>query len=169
MNLPVLGFGLVAIGRIILSQIHSRYLNQASRGVSIDGAKDIVLRYAIWYYVYPLLAFACGILMAWGIHQGSPHPEAIFIYKISFLFFFFGGIFLLYRQLTARVKISAGKLIYTEGGDRWEFLADDVTGVSLKGFAFLVNLKWQKTVKIPSTFAHSEVILAFLRHAAASK
>jgi hypothetical protein len=144
-------------------------LNQASKSISIDDTKEIVLSYAAWYYVYPLLAFGFAILMAWAIHQGSPHPESLFIYKMIFLFCLLGGSFLLYRQLTARVRISADKLIYTEGGDRLEFLADDVVGVSLSGFAFLVNLKWQKTVKIPSTFSHSEVILAFLRHAEANK
>jgi voltage-gated potassium channel Kch len=166
---PVIGFGLVVIGRIIFGRLYARFLNQSSESVLIDASEEIVLRYAIWYYIYPLLGFAGSVLMGWAIYQGSPHPESIVIYKIIFLICFFGACFLLYRQLTARVKIFSGRLTYTEGGDRWELLADDVTEVSINGFVFLVRLKWQKTVRVPATFQHSEIILAFFKQAARTK
>lgn len=162
----VIGFGLVVLVSVILGRLRTRYLEEASENVSIDVSKEIVLRYAIWYYIYPVLGFAGCVLMAWAIHVGSPYPKAILIYKIAFLFCLGGAIFLLYRQLTARVRIADKKLIYTEGGDRREISADDVVRVSTSGFAFIVGLKYQKTVKIPATFEHSEVIFAFLQRAA---
>jgi hypothetical protein len=167
MKFPVaiVGFGLVVMCRLVLSWLHSSYLRRASEGVSLKASKEIVLRYALWYYIYPVLGFAGSILMGWAIYQGSPHPESILIYKVIFWICLLGACFMLYRQLTARVKIIGDKLTYAEGGDRWEFLAENVIEVSLNGFVFLVRLKWQKTVKIPSTFAHSEIILAFLNQA----
>jgi hypothetical protein len=168
MKVPVtvVGFGMVIIGRIFLGLLRASYLKQSSEGVSIDYSKEIVLKYALWYYLFPIGCFGLSAMFGLGVLYGSPHPEAILIYNIACVFCFLGGVFLLYRQLTARVTIFGGKFTYTEGGDRWEFLADDVSEVSLNGFAFLVRLKWQKTVKVPATFQHSEIILAFLNQAA---
>ncbi len=171
MRLPatVVGFGLVVIGSAILQRLRVRHLKEASESVSIDPSKEIVLRYAIWYYIYPALGFAGCALMAWAIHAGSPYPKAILIYKIAFLFCLGGALFLLYRQLTGRVRIADKKLVYTEGGDRREISADDVVRVSTNGFKFFIGLKWQKSAQIPATFKNSEIILAFLQRAAAKK
>ncbi len=168
MKIPVTvaGFGLVVICRILLGILHARYLKQSSEDLSIDDSKEIVLKYALWYYIFPLGCFGLGAVFGIGALHGSPHPEAIAIYRLASAFCFLGGVFLLYRQLTARVRIFGGRFTYTEGGDRWEFLAADVTEVSLNGFSFLVKLKWQKTIKVPATFQHSEIILAFLKQAA---
>jgi hypothetical protein len=165
----VIGFGLVALGKVILGRLRVGYLKRASEEVSIDPAKEIVLRYAIWYYIYPLLGFVLSAMFGYGAWRGSPFPEAVIGYKILCMIALLGAFFLLYRQLTARVRILEKKLVYTEGGDRREILANEVVRVSLTGFAFIVGLNWQKTVKLPATFEHSEIILAFLRQAADAK
>lgn len=162
----VIGFGLVILGKIILGRLRAGYLARASESVSIDPSKEIVLRYAIWYYGYPLLGFVLSGMFGYGVWRGSPHPQAIIAYKIACLFCLGGALFLLYRQLTARVRITEKKLVYTEGRDRWEIDANNVCQVSTTGFTFMVSLKYQKRIKIPATFAHSEIILAFLRQAA---
>ena len=169
MRLPVtvVGFGLVVLVGIFLGRLRTRHLHEAGENVSIDASKEIILRYAIWYYGYPLLGFVLSAFCAYdALHNPDNHPREM-IGWIAFLFCLGGAIFLLYRQLTARVRIADKKLIYTEGGDRREISADDVVRVSTNGFAFIVGLKYQKTVKIPATFEHSEIILAFLQRAAA--
>jgi hypothetical protein len=103
-----------------------------------------------------------------GALQGSPHPQTILIYKILCLFFFLGGLWLLYQQWTARVKIFDGKLTYSEG-DRWEISVNEVDSVRLTGFTFIVKKRSEKIVRIPATFQHSEIILAFLKKAAVNK
>ena len=159
----VIGFGL----SVILGRLRTPHLKEASESVSIDASKEIVLRYASWYYGYPLLGFVLSAMFGYGAWRGSPHPQAVIAYKILCVLALLGAIFLLCHQLTARVRIVEKKLIYTEGGDRREIAADDVVRVSTNGFAFIVGLKYQKTVKLPATFEHSEIILAFLQRAAA--
>ncbi len=171
MNIPVtvIGFALVIFGRVILGQLRTSYLNRASEGISIDASKEIVLRYAIWYYIYPLLGFVLSGVVGVGILQGSPYPQAILIYKIAFVLFLAGSIFLLYQQLTARVKIFDGKLTFTQTRDRWEVAANEIGQVTLAGFTFIVRKRSEKVVRIPATFQHSEIILAFLKQAAVNK
>jgi hypothetical protein len=165
----VIAFGLVALGKVFLGRLRAVYLNRASENIPIDPSKEIILRYAIWYYGYPLLGFGLSAFCAYDAsHNPNNHARQIMGWAF-FLLMFLGGIFLLYRQLTARIRIAEGKLIYAEGRDRLEVLADDVVRVSMTGFAFIVGLKWQKTIKIPATFEHSEVILAFLKQAADTK
>jgi hypothetical protein len=164
----VIGFGLVALGKVILGRLRAGYLKRASEEVNVDPSKEIVLRYAIWYYIYPALGFALSAIIGADIFTQT-RVVRIRLDEVFFLFCFLGGLFLLYRQLTARIRIAERKLVYTEGRDRWEILADDVVRVSMTGFAFIVGLKWQKTIKIPATFEHSEIILAFLRQAADAK
>lgn len=167
MKFPVtaVGFGLVVIGSAILQRLRVRHLKEASKTVSIDSSKEIVLRYALWYYGYPLLGFGLSAFCAYDAsHNPNNHPRQTIGWVFSILMFL-GGVFLLYRQLTARVKIAEKKLIYTEGSDRREISADDVVRVSTNGFAFFVHLKLDKTIKIPATFEHSEIILAFLQNA----
>lgn len=168
MRIPVvaIGFGLVVLGSAILGRLRVRHLKVASESVSIEVSKEIILRYAIWYYGYPLLGFVLSAFCAYDAsHNPNNHPREM-IGWIAFLFCLVGAFFLLYRQLTGRVRIADKKLIYTEGGDRREISADDVVRVSTNGFAFFIGLKWQKSAKIPATFARSEIILAFLQRAA---
>ncbi len=166
-SVVTIGFGLVVIGRTILGFLRAVYLKQASKNVSIDASKEIVLRYTIWYYIYPVLGFAGSGLMAWGAYH-SPFPRAVQIYEILSVICLLGGLWLLYRQWTARVKIFEGKLTYTEG-DRWEISANEVDRVTLNGFTFIVKKRSEKVVRIPATFEHSEIILAFLKQAAINK
>ncbi len=170
MRLPVtvVGFGLVVIGSAILQRLRVRHLKEASESVSIDPSKEIVLRYAIWYYVYPLLCFILSAMFGYGAWRGSPHPGVVTIYKVFCMIALLGAFFMLYRELTGRVRIADKKLIYTEGGDRREISADDVVRVSTNGFKFFIGLKYQKSSQIPATFKNSEIILAFLQRAAAS-
>lgn len=167
LSVTVVGFGLVVVGSAILQRLRVRHLKEASENVSTDSSKEIVLRYAIWYYGYPLLGFVISAMFGYGAWRGSPHPEAVLIYKILCVLALLGTIFMLYRQLTGRVRIAGKKLVYTEGRDRKEISADDVVSVSTNGFKFFIGLKWQKSAQIPATFEHSEIILAFLQRAAA--
>ncbi len=167
-SVVTIGFGLVAIGRTILGFLRTSYLKQASENVSIDPSKEIMLRYAIWYYVYPLLAFGLSGFCAFDVSQNANNQARVIIGSACFLLMFLGGIFLLYRQLRARVKIFEGKLIYTEG-DRWEISANEVDRVTLNGFTFIVKKRSEKIVRVPATFEHSEIILAFLKQAAINK
>jgi hypothetical protein len=169
MKVPVvvIGLGLVVVGRTILGFLRASHLKQASEHVSIDGSQEIVLRYAMWYYIYPLLGFAWGIFFAWvALHE----PE-----RVRFRFdavlaavCLLGGFWLLYRQWNARVRILGDRLTYTEG-DRWEIAANEVSSVSLSGFTFIVRKRSDKVVRVPATFQHSEIILAFLKQAAVNK
>lgn len=168
MKIPatVIGFGLVVAGSAILGRLRVRHLKAASESVSLDASKEIVLRYAIWYYGYPILGFILSAMFAYGAWRGSPYHGVGTAYGIASLFCLGGALFLLYRELTGRVRIANKKLIYTEGGDRREISADDVVRVSTNGFTFFIGLKWQKFAKIPATFKNSEIILAFLQRAA---
>ena len=169
MKIPVvvIGFGLVVFGRAILGMMRASYLKQASANVAIDASKEVVLRYAAWYYVYPLLCFGLSAVM--GYDAFTQTNVVRFRFDVAFcLFFLLGGFWLLYRQWTARVKIFDGKLIYTEG-DRWEIAANEVNSVSLTGFTFIVRKRSDKVVRVPATFQHSEIILAFLNQAAVNK
>lgn len=162
----VAAFGFVVLGRFLLGQLHAHRLKAASESISIDASKQIVLRYAVWYYVFPLVLFILSGGFGYAASQAS-RPQAAFLQKLLCLFALLGAIFLVYRQATACVKITENKLIYTEGGDCREVAADDVVSVAIKGFNFVIRLKWQKMAIIPATFAHSEIILAFLQQAAA--
>lgn len=169
MRVPVtvVGFGLVVLGSFILGRLRVRHLQTASQTVSIDPSKEVVLHYALWYYGYPLLAFGLSAFCAYDAsHNPNNHPRET-IGWIFFIIMFLGGIFMLYRELTGRVRIADKKLVYTEGGDRREISADDVVRVSTNGFKFFIGLKYQKSAQIPATFKNSEIILAFLQRAAA--
>jgi len=96
-------------------------------------------------------------------------PEAIVIYKVACVVCLLAGIYLIVRQWTGRVTILDGTLTYKEGSDRFVVHANEVLGFSSKGFVFLVQLKSEDIVKIPATFEHSEIILAFLNQAVFSK
>jgi Positive regulator of sigma(E), RseC/MucC len=170
MKVPVtvIGFGLVVVGSAIFGQLRANYLRRISDEISVDSSKQIILRYAIWVYVVPLLALVLGVMMAWGASH-SPFPKAVLIYKIICVISFLGGIFALYRFATGRVTIFEGKLTYTEGGDRWEVSADDVRRFSFNGLTFLVKRRSDRITRIPATFQHSEIILAFLKQAAVNK
>jgi len=166
-SVVTIGFGSVVIGRTILGFLRASYLKQASENVSIDASKEIVLRYVMWYYIYPLLGFGLGTMF--GLDALNPTNSARFKFDVVFcVVSFLGGLWLLYRQWTARVKIFEGKLIYTEG-DRWEISANEVDRVTLNGFTFIVKKRSGKIVRIPATFEHSEIILAFLKRAAINK
>jgi len=169
MKVPVtvIGFGLVVIGRAILGLMRASYLKQACENVSIDSSKKIALRYVWWYYIFPVLGFAGGIFMGWeALHESNSVRLKM---DIAFcIVCFLGGLWLLYRQWTARVKIFDGKLTYTEG-DRWEISANEVDSVRLTGFTFIVKKRSEKIVRVPATFEHSEIILAFLKKAAVNK
>jgi hypothetical protein len=169
MKVPVtvIGFGLVVFGRAILGLMRASYLKQASENVSIDSSKEIALRYVWWYYIFPILGFAGGIFTGWvALHEANSVRLKM---DIAFcVVCFLGGFWLLYRQWTARVKIFAGKLTYTEG-DRWEVSANEVDSVRLTGFTFVVKKRSEKIVRVPATFEHSEIILAFLKKAAVNK
>jgi hypothetical protein len=149
-------------------QLRASYLKQASNGISIDSSKKIILRYAIWVYIVPLLGFAGSILTGWAAFH-SPFPAAILIHKIICVVCFLGAIFLFYRFGTGRVTIFEGKLTYTEGGNRREIYADDVFSFSFNGLSFLVKKKLDRVARIPAAFQQSEIILAFLKQAAVDK
>lgn len=170
MKVPVtvIGFGIFVFGSAIFGQLRASYLKQASNGVSVESSKKIVLRYAIWVYIVPVLLFVGSIMMGWGASH-SPFLNAVLIYKIICVICFLGGIFMCYRFGTGRVTIFEDKLIYTEGGDRWEVFADDVRRFSFNGLTFLVKKKSERITRIPATFQHSEMILAFLKQAAVDK
>jgi len=171
MKIPVtvIGFALVVIGRTIFGYLRADYLRRASEEVSIDASNKIVLRHALWDYIFAIILFAGSVFMGWEAFHETAHPEAILIYKVACVFCFFGGIFLSYLEYTGRITIFDGKLIYKEGPDKRIIHADEVFKVWLSGFAIMVKLKSEKVVRIPATFEHSEVILAFLKQAAAVK
>jgi hypothetical protein len=171
MRVPVtaLGFGLFIAGSVIFSQLRGSYLRRASKTLFIEASRKIVLRYAMWVYTLPLLAFAEGVLLGRAALNGSIHPEAVLIYKATCAFCFLCGSFLCYRFGTGRVTIFNGKLTYTEGSDRREVHADDIFGFSFNGISFLVKKKSERLAKIPATFQHSEIILAFLKQSAVNK
>jgi hypothetical protein len=170
MKVPVtvIGFGIFVVGSAVFGQVRASYLRQASEAISLEASKKIVLRYAVWVYIVPLLLFAGSIMMGWGAFH-SPFPNAVLIYKVISVICILGGIFLLYRFGTGRVTIFEGKLTYTEGGDRWEILANDVRRFSFNGLTFLVKRRSDRITRIPATFQHSEIILAFLKQAAVDK
>jgi len=167
MQIPVtvIGFGLVVLGGAILRPLRASYLNQASKKFSIDVAEEITLRYATWYYIYPLLGFAGTILMARAAINESNSVRLTMDIAVCLLCLL-GGIYLFYRQWIGRVTILGGTLTYKEGSDRCVVQANEVLGFESKGFVFFVYLKSEDTVKIPATFEHSEIILAFLNKAA---
>ncbi len=170
MGIPVtvIGFGLVVLGRAILGQLRANYLREASENISLDPSMEIVLRHAIWDYIFPVLLFAGGVFMGWGAYH-TPIPQAALIYKTISAVCFLGGAFLSYLELTGKVVISNNTLTYREGADRRVINTNEVRDVRLNGFAILVKLKSDKVVKIPATFQHSEIILAFLKQAAVNK
>lgn len=169
MNVPIVvsGIALATLGRLVFGKLRAQYLNRASKNVSVDASSKIVLRYAVWYYLYPALAFGAAGLMAWAAAH-SMILRISLIYKIMTAICLFGGIWLFYRQLVARLTISANMLTYTEG-NRIEVDAFDVDSFSLNGFEFIIKKRSQKVVRVPATFIHSELILAFLIHATINK
>lgn len=171
MNISVVtvGFALVVLARIILGFLRANYLKQASESVSIDPSKEIVLRYALWYLVYPIGCFAISGFCAFDVFEHSNNQAREIIGVICALFMFFGGLFLIYQQISGRVKLFEGKLTYTEISDHWEVSANEVDRVTLNGFTFIVRKRSEKVVRIPATFKNSEIILAFLKRAAVNK
>jgi hypothetical protein len=171
MKIPVtvIGFGLVVLGRAILGMMRASYLKQASRNVSIDYSKEIILRYAGWYYVYPVLCFGLSAFCAYDAFLNHNNQARSMIGAACSLFMIVGGIFLSYRQWTGRVRLFEKKLTYTEGSDRWEITANEVDSVMLNGFTFIIKKRSEKIVRVPATFEHSEIILAFLNQAAVNK
>jgi hypothetical protein len=167
MRIPVtvIGFGLVILGSAILRPLRASYLNQASKKISIDVSKEITLRCATWYYIYPFLGFAGTIVMARAAINESNSVRLIM--DIAFcLLCLLGGIYLFYRQWIGRVTILGDTLTYKEGSDHCVVQANEVLGFWSTGFVFLVHLKSEDTVRIPATFEHSEITLAFLNKAA---
>ena len=169
MKIPVvvIGFGLVVFGRAILGMMRASYLKQASANVAIDASKEIVLRYVAWSYIVPIIGFVAGFSFGYAA-LGESNQVRLGMDIAMCLIGFLGGFWLLYRQWTARVKIFDGKLIYTEG-DRWEIATNEVDRVTLNGFTFIVRKRSEKVVRVPATFQHSEIILAFLNQAAVNK
>ncbi len=167
-SVVTIGFGLVVVGRTILGFLRAGYLKQASESVSINPSQEIVLRHSIWDYVFAVLLFAGAVFMGWAaIHETNAVRLKM---DIAFcLFCFVGGIFLSYLEWTGTVTIFNGKLIFTQGSDRWEVSANEVDRVTLTGFTFIVKKRSEKVVRIPATFEHSEIILAFLKQAAINK
>jgi len=167
-SVVTIGFGSVVIGRTILGFLRASYLKQASETVSIDPSKEIVLRHAVWDYTFAVLLFAGSILTGWAAFHTTV-PNTAFIHKIFSVLCFLGGIFLSYLEWTGRIIIFNNKLIFTQGSDRWEVSANEVDRVTLNGFTFIVKKRSEKIVRIPATFEHSEIILAFLKRAAINK
>jgi hypothetical protein len=170
MKVPVtvIGFGVFIVGGAVFGQLRATYLRRVSDDISVDSSKQIILRYAIWAYIVPVLGFLLGAMMAWGASH-SPYPKAVLIYKIICAVCILGGMFVFYRFVTGRVTIFEDKLVYTEGGDRWEIRADDVRRFSFNGLTFMVKRRSDRMTRIPAAFQHSEFILAFLKQAAVEK
>jgi hypothetical protein len=169
MKLPTtaIAFGLVVLGRVVLGQLRINYLREASKDISIDPSKEIVLRYAIWYYVYPVLGFGLAAFVGIAaIHETG--SLRVITYSLFSILCLVGGAWLLYQQSIARVKIGEGKLVYTEGSTRCEIGSDEVSQFSLNGFKFIVKRTSGKIAQIPATFESGEFIFAFLQNAATS-
>ncbi len=164
----VIGFGIFVVGSAIFGQIRAAHLRQASEGISIDPSKKTVLRYAVWAYLVPLLGFGWAAFFAHAALSES-NQVRFKIDIVVFLICLLGGIFLCYRFWTGRVTIFDGKLIYTEGGDYREVTANDVRRFSFNGLTFLVKRRSDRITRIPATFQHSEIIVAFLEQAAVDK
>lgn len=140
MKIPVtvVGFGLFVVGSAVFGQFRANYLRRISDEILVDSSKQIILRYAIWVYIVPLLGFGLASMFGWDAL--SQTNSVRFKFDVVFcVITFLGGIFALYRFATGRVTIFEGKLIYTEGGDRWEVSADDVRRFSFNGLTFLVK------------------------------
>jgi hypothetical protein len=167
MKLPTtaIAFGVVVLGRVVLGQLRINYLRETGKEVLIDPSKEIVLRYAIWYYIYPVLGFGGAAFSGWSAFHETGSVRIAFCGVGFFLFLFF-GIWLLYQQSIARVRIVGGKLIYTEGSTRCEIGSDEISRFSLNGFKFIVKTTTGKIAQIPATFESSEFIFAFLQNAA---
>ena len=74
---------------------------------------------------------------------------------------------MIFSQWGARITIFEGKLIYTEGSDRFEISTSEVSGFSINRGNFYIKRKFGKTFIIPSGFKSSEIIVAFLNQAIA--
>jgi hypothetical protein len=121
----------------------------------------------MWYYIYPLLGFAGTVIMGWAaLHESNSLRLKVDIAVC--LLCLLGGIYLFYRQRIGQITILNGTLTYKEGSDGCVIHANEVLGFSSKGFVFLVKLKSEELFKIPATFEHSEIILAFLNNAIAN-
>jgi hypothetical protein len=171
MKIPVtvIGFGLYVAGSTPFGQLRGSYLRQKSEKVSIDSSKEMVLCYAIWVYLLPILGLALSVFCAYDVSHNKNNQPRMMIGGTSFLFLFLGSIFMFYRFRTGRIMIFNGKLTYTEGGDRSEIYADDVLRFSFNGLSLLVKKKSGRVTRIPATFEHSEIILAYLKQATMNK
>src|SRR5256885_340181 len=100
MNVPVtlIGSGIVVAARTIVGLLRAKHLIHASEKISINPSDQIILKYAKWYYIYPVLGLCGSVLMGWAASQ-SPFPKAVAIYKIACGLCLLGGLWLLYRQL----------------------------------------------------------------------
>jgi hypothetical protein len=170
MKFPVtiIGLGLFVAGSAILGQLCANYLRRASENTSLDSQEKTVLKYEVWVYLVPLLLFGWAVFFS-HLARIEPNPVRFKIDMVAVLACFFGGAFLCYRFGTGKVTIFDGKLIYTEGGDRWEILANDVLRYSFNGLSFLVRKRSNRVTRVPATFQHSEFILAFLKQASVEK
>jgi hypothetical protein len=164
----LIGFVLIVVGSTILRPIRVRYLDRASKGISIENSNEIVLRCAMWYYIYPLLGFAGTIIMGWAALHESNSVRLTIDIGVCVLCFL-GGIYLSYSQWITRLTIIGGTLSYKEGSDRRVVRADEVLGYASKGFVFVIKMKSEEVIRIPATFKHSELIVAFLNQAILNK
>jgi hypothetical protein len=160
----VIAFGMFVLGRLFLGQLRINYLRKTSKDVSLDPSKEIVLRYAIWYYVYPVLGFGLAAFVGIAaLHETG--SLRVITYSLFAILCLVGGLWLFYQQSIARVKIVGGMLVYTEGSTRCEIGSNDVSRFSLNGFKFIVKTTSGKIAQIPATFESSEFIFAFLQNA----
>jgi len=171
MKVPVtaVGFGIFVLGSAIFGQLRASYLRQASEKVCVEASQKVILRYAIWCYLVPVLCLVLSAFSAYDVSHHSNNQAREIIGAVCSLFMLIGGIFLFYRFGTGRVTIFEGKLTYTEGSDKREIYADDVFSFKFNGLSFMVKKKSERLAKISATFQHSEIILAFLKQAAVVK
>jgi hypothetical protein len=78
---------------------------------------------------------------------------------------FLAGAWWFRNLLGARLIISQGTLVWTEGKEKAKIAVDEVAEVSIYWFYFQVDLRNGKRLLIPATFQSSEIVLAFLRWA----
>ena len=161
-----LGYILVLLAGGLLVQMRGTYLERMSRRIEIREPASYILRPAIWMYHAPLLLVGLGAFAAFYVFQ-DPVVVRILIAGGLGLLAISAGVWWFRNLLGASLTIAEGRVTYAEGKDRIVVEAKEVERVSIYWFSFKVDLRSKKVVLIPGTFRSSEIVLAFLRQAAA--
>jgi hypothetical protein len=161
------GLALILMERI-WSWLRLKHLKSCQRKVSIDYGKEVTLRPALWAYSLEISLF---ILFVW-IQTGLHYPEGRIVSKLIMLVFtliiMLIPVGLLVIHLRSRVVIGAGRQMrYFVGKYCRTLHFDQITKYRCDSYYYYITRKDGYTLKIPASFKHSEIIMAFLENAVA--